>query len=267
MFRFFLLIVFMGIGVLTFAQQKPVPPQQIREANVLFSKRVWRVIDLREKQNKIADWPRNPLTSILYQAALEGKLRAYVDDSLKTFMDLEQFGKKGAETIIIKKLLDPEGDDDGPYKMDTVTEPFKPTERVKQLLIMEEWYFDSKESSQRVQIIAIAPLYERMVTGVEMGTTPLCWFKFYDRFDKEIDCRDILVNQQMYNGGNTYNKFTYDDWFLQRKFNSFIIKESNPYDIFIADDPDVKRNGLDALIRAARVRENMQQLEEDYYER
>lgn len=248
------------------AQRQPVPPQQLREADITFSKRTWRLIDLRERQNKIAVWPRNPLPKILYDAVTTGKLRPYNDDSLKTFMDLEQFGKKGTDTFLVKKLLDPNGEDDGPYTTDTVVELFKPTDRIKQLLLMEEWYFDSKQGMHRAQIIAVAPLYEKTVAGVNLGYIPLCWFKYYDRFDKETDCRDILVNQLMFNDGNPYHKFSYDDWFEQRKFSGFVIKESNPYDIYLADDPDVKRNGLQALIKAARAKQEMLEQEHDMYE-
>ena len=60
--------------------------------------------------------------------------------------------------------------------------------------------------------------------------------------------------------------FSYYNWFEQRNFSSFIIKESNPYDIFIMDDPDVKRNGLDALIRAGYSKQQTLEQDHDMYE-
>jgi gliding motility associated protien GldN len=247
------------------AQRQAVPPQQLREADALYAKRTWRIIDLRERQNKVAAWPRNPLAKVLYDATLVGKLRPYHNDSLKQFYDVEQFLKLGSDTVLVKKLIDPNGDDDN-YTMDTVVERFNPSERIKQLLILEEWYFDKRTSQQRAQIIALSPLYQRSIAGIDLGFVPLCWYKFYDRFDKEKDCRDVLVNSLMYNSGNPYQKFSYDDWFEQRNFNSFIIKESNPYDIFIMDDPEVKRKGLDALIKAGKLKQQTMEQEHDMYE-
>jgi hypothetical protein len=175
------------------AQRQAVPPQQLREADALYSKRTWRIIDLRERQNKVAAWPRNPLAKVLYDATLVGKLRPYHNDSLKLFYDVEQFLKLGADTFLVKKLIDPNGDDDN-YTMDTVVERFNPTERIKQLLVLEEWYFDKRTSQQRAQIIALAPLYQRSIAGIDLGFVPLCWYKFYDRFDKENDCRDVPIS-------------------------------------------------------------------------
>ena len=40
-------------------ERKAVPYRYIREANVKWSKRIHRVIDVREKQNKVMHWPRN----------------------------------------------------------------------------------------------------------------------------------------------------------------------------------------------------------------
>ncbi len=65
------------------AQRQAIPPKQMREADALYAKRIWRIIDLRERQNKVAAWPRNPLTKVLYDATLVGKLRPYHNDSLK----------------------------------------------------------------------------------------------------------------------------------------------------------------------------------------
>ena len=46
-------------------ERKAVPYRYIREANVKWSKRIHRVIDVREKQNKIMHWPRNPFYLII----------------------------------------------------------------------------------------------------------------------------------------------------------------------------------------------------------
>lgn len=263
-FKVILFCLVMGVGLVLKAQRQTIPPQQPRETDMHYSKRTWRIIELREKQNATAMWPKNPLSKVLYDAAASGKIRAYKNDSLSSFYDLEQFFGLGSDTLQVKTIIDPNEDES--YKIDTVIDRFIPEQKVRQFLLMEEWYFDNRSGQQRAQIIAIAPLYAKTIAGIDLGYIPLCWFKFYDRHNKETDCRDVLVNALMYNAGNPYHKFTYDDWFEQRNFSSFVIKESNPYDIFIMDDPEVKRQGLQALIEAARLKQQTLEQEHDMYE-
>jgi gliding motility associated protien GldN len=240
-------------------------PQPLREADALYNKRIWRIVELRERQNKIAMWPPNPLVKVLYDGLSNGTLRAYKNDSLTSFFDLEQFFKIGADTFLVRKLINPNSDDDL-YTVDTVIERFNPVERIKQLLLLEEVYFDARTSQQRTQIIAIAPLYQKQIVGVDLGFIPLCWLKYFARNPNEKDARSLLATSYMYNNGNPYQKFSYYNWFEQRNFSGFVVKESNPYDIFIMDDPEVKRNGLDALIRAGYSKQQTMEQDHDMYE-
>ena len=43
-------------------------------------------------------------------------------------------------------------------------------------------------------------------------------------------------------------------------------QESNPYDIFLMDDPEIKRKGLDALIEAGKLKQQTLEQEHDLYE-
>lgn len=239
-------------------------PQQLRESDLVYSKRIWRVIELREKQNKVAMWPRNPLVKVLYDATLAGKIRPYKNDSLQSFFDVEQFARIGCDTFQVKRLLNP--DEDDLFKIDTVVETFNPEVRIKQLLLLEEVYFDGRTGQQRTQIIAIAPLYQRQINGIDLGFIPLCWFTYYSTKTPTQDVRNLLAQSYMYNNGNPYQKFSYYHWFEQHLFHSFIIKESNPHDIFLMDDPEVKKNGLEALIKAAYLKQLNAEQEQDMYE-
>lgn len=49
-----LFCIVLGLSFTLFAQRIVVNPEPTREANVLHAKRIWRVIDLREKKNVTA---------------------------------------------------------------------------------------------------------------------------------------------------------------------------------------------------------------------
>lgn len=246
------------------AGRQPVDPGTLREADVSFAKRVWRVIDLREKQNRPAVWPRAPISRILYDAVLAGKLYPYRSDSLRTRYTLKQFQRIGNDTLYQETPIDP--NDPGITKADTIVTPFDPQARIYELMIMEDWYFDRKLSTMSVRIIAIAPLYNVKALNMELGLQPLCWLKYHDRKDLEPDCRDLLVKTAMFNKENSHSIFTFDDWFEQRRFASFVVKSSNQDDVSILNDPEVRRSGLEALIEAERLKQANYQYDANQFE-
>lgn len=244
--------------------QQPIPPPALREADVMFSKRMWRVIDLREKQNKKITWPGNPITKILYESVRTGQLRPYRSDSLRSFYNIESFMRLGEEVEYVETAIDP--NDPTITRMDTIYTPFEPEVRITQLILMEDWFFDKKTSTMSPRIIAIAPLYRVKVAGIDLGLQPLCWIRFEDRFNKEKDLRDILINQFVFNPENSRSRFSYDDWFTQRLFGSYLIKTANLHDVSILQDPYYKKNGLEALIESERLKQQQSEREENGFE-
>jgi len=253
--------------VIVFGQtngRQPVPPNSLREADVQFSKRVWRVIDLREKQNRRAVWPGAPINKILYDAVLNGKLIPYISDSLKSFYTWKQFKSIGSDTEYVQVPVDPS--DPSFTRQDTLISAFDSQERIYELLLMEDWFFDRKLSSMSVRIIAIAPLYHVKALGVELGLQPLCWLKYHDNKNIEPDVRDLLIGIKMFNKENSRSIFTFDDWFEQRRFAGFIVKTSNMEDVSILQDPEVRKKGLEALIEAERLKQENYEYDANQYE-
>ena len=56
---------------------KVTPYANLREADVMFSKRVWREIDLRDKMNRPYASPKARLIDIIMDAVMAGELTAY----------------------------------------------------------------------------------------------------------------------------------------------------------------------------------------------
>ena len=250
-------------------ERKVVDWPYLREADVLWAKRIWRIIDTREKQNQPMQWPKNPLNIIIYNAIVSGKLTAYKDDSLNSFRSSEEFVNYFSDKKPDKKLIDPNGDPEDPanFYMDTILIKLAATD-IKKYKVVEDWIFDKKESRMYVRIIAIAPIVAPKVEGAEIGEVEWAWLKYHkDVSDADpADVRSILVNMEVFNRQNDAARLTYDDWFEQRLFSSYIVKEANPYDAAIKEFSDFKDDGVAALLESERIKNELFEKEHDLWE-
>jgi gliding motility associated protien GldN len=246
-------------------ERKVIDWEYLREADVFYAKRITRIIDVREKQNQCMQWPKNPLSLILYNAVLKGILVPYVDDSLKSAMTIAQFVNLGSDTDYVETPIDPE--DPTLTQLDTIITRFLPEDKIKKYRVLEDWIFDKKQSRMYVRIIAIAPLYNRKIAGIELGEQDLCVLKYHRSFEDNdlYDVREVLVNQEIFNRINDI-KITYDDWFEQRLFSSYIIKESNQYDNKIKEFEEFKDNKVNASLESERIKFELFEMEHDLWE-
>jgi gliding motility associated protien GldN len=240
-------------------ERKAVPYRYIREANVKWSKRVHRVIDVREKQNKIMHWPRNPFYLLVWNAAMNGEVTAYANDSLTSIKTPEDITKEiSLETSV--QVPNPDNPDD-PYDLitTTVTETLDPS-KIQKYRIMEDWIFDYNYSDFKSRIIAIAPLIKPLTeSGIELGEVPLYWLKM-------DDLRDKLSQEEIFNPKNDAARMSFDHWFQMRQFSSYIVKESNMYDLDIAMMEEFRDDGVEALLESDRIKNELFILEHDLWE-
>lgn len=250
-------------------ERKVVDWPHLREADVMWAKRVWRVIDTREKQNQPMKWPKNPLNLILFNAVMSGKLTAYRNDSLTSFFSQEEYEKFYADRKAVQSIIDPQGDPEDPnnIRIDSVDIKLTPSDVVK-YKIVEDWIFDKKESKMYVRIIAIAPMVAPKLEGFDLGEVEWGWLKYHkDASDADIaDIRSILVNMEVFNRQNDAARVTYDDWFEQRLFSSYIVKDANPYDSYINQLKEFKDDQLSALLESERIKNELFEKEHDLWE-
>lgn len=249
-------------------ERKVVPWPYLREADVHSVKRVVRVVDIREKQNQVMAWPKNPLSIILYNAVLNGKLIPYYNDSLSTSMTIEEFRAKGTDTEYVEVAIDPENPDI--TRIDTVINEFLPDLRIKKFKVYEDWIFDKKHSVYFARIWAIAPLFKMKVVGVELPEQELCVLKYHwkdaDKPGGESDVRHQLINYECFNRQNDAARLSYDDWFEGRYFSSYIVKWSNEQDYYIKDYADFRDNGVAAILEGERIKQELFEREHDLWE-
>ncbi len=248
------------------AERKVIPYAHLREADVMWSKRVWRIIDLKEKLNHDLYYPEEPfngrksLMQVIWDGVTkDGTITAYADLLGSAAGDFEQspvLPKAAIDTMFNKVERTELPDPDDPDVMITkeVPIPFEPM-MVKSYRIKEDWFFDKQRSVMDVRIIGIAPVIEKKL---EDGTTaPQTMFWIY-----YPEIRFTLVGAEVYNKFNDSERRSYEDIFWKRKFSSYIYKESNVYDRKIIE----YATGLAALLEAERIKDEMRNFEHDLWE-
>ncbi len=247
-------------------ERKVVPYAFLREADVMWSKRVWRVLDLNEKINHPLKYPvskstkdRRNLIDVVMDAAAEGTLTAYKptdDDDFTVRMTPEEFEKIGGAGVDTLMVPSP----DPPYDpVQTIVKREFSRDWVMAYRIKEDWFFDKQRSVLDVRIIGIAPLmYSRDDKGnlrEPLQTQPLFWVYF-------PEARKVFANAEVFNRYNDAERKTYDDIFWKRMFSSYVTKESNVMNRRIQD----YMTGMDALLEAERVKEDIFNMEHDLWE-
>lgn len=240
--------------------KRPIPLPYIREADVLWKKRVWQIIDLRETINHPLYFPttvrddRQSLMQVLMTGINEGQIRAFQDDEFTLPFIPEQIRNAFArvETRTFVRPTPPYEEYDS-----TIVIPLS-TDEVIRFRIKEDWFFDSKRSVLDVRIIGIAPVRERIdpVTRENLGDQTLFWVWF-------PEARNILVNAEVFNRHNDAQRISFDDLFMRRMFNSFIYMESN---VFNRQIQEYLTNGLDQLLEAERIKNEIRNFELDVWE-
>lgn len=242
--------------------RKVIPYTHLREADVMWATRIWRKLDLREKINHPLYYPteaiknRRSLTQVIVEAVREGSLTAYdpLDDEFTMTLTKAEIERK-LSFVDTQYIESP----DPPYdlQMTVIQEDFDPS-TVKEFRLKEDWFFDRQKSIMDVRIIGIQPVQDNIdrTTGEFRGKEPMFWVYF-------PEARNIFASAEVFNRQNDAERRTLEDIFWKRMFGSFIYKEKNVYDRQISD---YMLNGIDQLLEAEKIKEDIFILEHDLWE-
>lgn len=233
------------------AEKRVLPYDPVREADYYWEKRVWRLIDIREKMNLPFKNPDARFVTILLEAAKAGEIEVYDDEAFTSPLTIEQVmeKEKGKPDTIMR--FDVETYED---IIEIVQNDLNP-EDIKLFRVKEVWFFDKEASVVRVRILGIAPIKEvKDEFGSFMGVQPMFWVYY-------PDARHTLARHMAFRTGNDASPLTWEDLLEMRFFSSFIYKERNVLDLGLKDI----YSGVDLLLEGEKIKQEIFHFEHDLW--
>lgn len=243
--------------------RKVVGYAHLREGDVMWMKRVWRELDLKQKANHPLYYPLEPaqgkksLFDVIKDAITkENTLTAYYTGDLG---DDDMFTRELTLPEVMGLLADTvtqyAEDPDTGEMIETQTVDEVKSEKITRYEIKEDWFFDNQRSVMDVRIVGICPLVaEYNEFGEFKGYKKLFWIYF-------PEARYVFKESDVHNRMNDAERRTYEDIFWKRQFGSYIVKETNVYDRRISE----YKVGLDALLEAEKIKNDIFLVEHDLW--
>ena len=234
-------------------ENRVLPYEPIREADIAWEKRIWRIIDTREKMNLTFRYPEKPLFTIFKDMVENGDIKVFKDEKFRDEMTVDDINQtlSRVDTIVVYD------EDTYEEKIQIVKNDINP-EDIQRYRLKEIWYFDEETSVFKVRILGIAPIKDEFdpETGAFKYEAPLFWVYY-------PEAREYLTKYRVFNEFNDIAPMTWGDLFESRFFSSYIYKKSNSLDLRLKDIyPD---SGVDLLLESERIKAELFNFEHDLW--
>ena len=244
----------------------------VDDRDILWSKTVWEVIDLKERINFPYYYPtdsilgnnRRSLYHVLMDNIKKGNIKEIYEDGyfLKkiTYQNIldntsdRELSAQGVKNFNANKVITAEDYDTAIIE----------GQDVEQYLIKGTWYVNKRLGELKYRLLGIAPVTvsvkSRLPTypvSTEKLLFPLFWVWF-------PDARESLNSSYVFNVKNSSQPITFDHMLNSRRFNSLIYKEENVYqdrkiEDYIYDD------ALKQLLESERIKSVIRDFEQDLW--
>ena len=279
----------------TTVKRNVVPLPYIREADAMYSKKILRILELKEKQNLPLYYPQTRMTYpgelqpqrsrvnllyLVYDIGIKGKTfykatgkeiedNESTDNRYPVFKldagDITNWWREPIEkddptrdSLLsyegTMKVVDPYSDPDDPEYIDVPMKmELEESDRgvMEELWVWEEWFFDRQRSVMDVRIMAMS-----FDGHTSEGRVWPFWIAYNDY-------RPLFTTYESFNSHNEAEHRTFDDIFLQRRFSSFIVAETNNYDNRLISDYLV---GIEAIREGERIQNDLFLMEHDMWD-
>ncbi|WP_256014297.1 gliding motility protein GldN [Desertivirga xinjiangensis] len=206
----------------------PFDYPKVDPTSIKFYKRIWRDVDLSLPQNQVLATPGSELINIFLEGIKARKIGVYdpSDDAFKKRLTSDEAEKRlKGDSVTVPTKYDDQGN---AIEWTKMLNDFNP-EKIVKFRLKEDVFYDKQRSRVETRIIGIAPLMRLDVAGLDSNqTVPAFWLYF-------PHCRHLLVSRDISDPDRGIADMTLDDFFVQRKFSSVIIRDSNPAGLRIAD--------------------------------
>ncbi len=241
--------------------RRVIPYTHLREGDVNWEKRVWRVVDMREKINQVLYYPTTPnvsrisLMQLISKYILSGQIIAFKDDEFLVPIEKAEIRNK---MVIVGDSVEQElfQEDGSSYftKVAGAVDSLWLYENFAELHIKEDWFFDKQKSVLEVRILSLG--FNALLKGKEdLGAVN----QFYVYFPA---CRPYFAKHEVFNPKSDSERRTFEDVFWKRQFSSTIKRESNVYD----RDIEMYSKGIDALLESDRIKGDIFRYEHDLWQ-
>ncbi|MBP7515080.1 MAG: gliding motility protein GldN [Flavobacteriales bacterium] len=217
------------------------PEPLLREADVMWCKRVWRTMDLADPANR-------SLAAGSDSSAACGSLFDVIRFCLTTDASMTAYdpGPTGADDRFTRAFRATE--------LDSLLGHMEAAHIVGYRL-KEDWIFEKQRSVLMVRIIGLAPLVAvRGGDGEFRGTREWCWLYW-------PECRKALAQWPVARALPEGGRPSYERLFAARRFTSTVAKVSNMYDRSLHH----VLTGMDAVREAMRLERQLHDFERDLW--